>query len=111
MAANDTPLSSNPNADLRVHGYATGDYCSRCVHCGQAIEGVAKRCVTCKPCAEKRKELRAGFEEWTRTKHPRSWPNPDETGERMSDGFYRNRTLDCMWDAWLAGRASVESKR
>ncbi len=37
---------------LRPYGYAPGDYMSRCHVCEELMEGVDKRAVTCRPCAE-----------------------------------------------------------
>lgn len=37
---------------LKVYGYAPGDYMTRCHVCGAITNGVDKRAVTCRPCAE-----------------------------------------------------------
>ena len=37
---------------LKPHGYAPGDYMSKCHRCGQVATGLDKRAVTCRPCAE-----------------------------------------------------------
>jgi len=37
---------------LKGYGYAPGEYMSKCHRCKQAVTGLDKRAVTCRPCAE-----------------------------------------------------------
>jgi hypothetical protein len=37
---------------LKAFGYAPGDYMSKCHCCKQVVDGLDKRAVTCRPCAE-----------------------------------------------------------
>lgn len=42
------------NKQLKVFGYAPGDYMSTCLGCGQSKVGLDKRASSCRECAERR---------------------------------------------------------
>lgn len=46
--------------DLRLYGYAPGDYMMRCRECGQQVYGVDKRAIRCLACATEEKRRREG---------------------------------------------------
>lgn len=49
---------------LKPYGYAPGHYMNRCRFCNKVVEGVDKRAITCRPCAE---ASRAAFDAKVRT--------------------------------------------
>jgi len=42
------------NKQLKIFGYAPGDYTSNCLGCGQPKDGLDKLASSCRECAEKR---------------------------------------------------------
>lgn len=48
------------------------------------------------------------FEEWVKKEYPGRWPNPDHDGTYYNaDGYYHNRALQQMWEAWQAAVETV----
>ncbi len=39
---------------LKAYGYAPGNYMGRCRVCNTVVDGIDKRAITCRPCAEKK---------------------------------------------------------
>lgn len=48
------------------------------------------------------------FEDWIKSDHPSLWPNPHEDGTHYDqNGYYYNRNLQNMWEAWQQAILSV----
>lgn len=88
---------------LKVYGYAPGDYMTRCHVCGAITNGVDKRAVTCRPCAEathaKSKATpvapagdKPAMSDESRTELP-EWPEPYEVLEAWGQNVNVYTTL------------------
>lgn len=56
-------------------------------------------------------EERKSFEKWVKSFKSDCWPNPhtDGTYYEPALGYYYNKTLNDMWDAWQARAQQLEA--